>query len=202
MEYHSTGEDCEEEEENSVEEKESDGTEGVPAPVGACQGNRGLTLAQYDQPVSHQSEPSLLAIMQQMTQTMVNLQADSSSEASRPLAFRTQYIKAPECFYWTQIFKVRSFIQSCQLIFYNDQENFSEDRKKVIYATSFFIRRAAKLIEPYLSNLTNQDLAYLLNNWALFKSQVFTLFGDPNEFRKYESELDSLRMKEGGHLLL
>ncbi|MBW0507324.1 hypothetical protein O181_047039 [Austropuccinia psidii MF-1] len=28
------GEDCEEEEENSVEEEESDGTEGVPSPVG------------------------------------------------------------------------------------------------------------------------------------------------------------------------
>ncbi|MBW0513490.1 hypothetical protein O181_053205 [Austropuccinia psidii MF-1] len=32
------GEDGEEEEENSVEEEESDGTEGVPAPVGESQG--------------------------------------------------------------------------------------------------------------------------------------------------------------------
>ncbi|MBW0504805.1 hypothetical protein O181_044520 [Austropuccinia psidii MF-1] len=108
--FKGTGEDGEEEEGNSVEEKESDGTEGVPAPVGASQGNGGPNLAQYNKPGSHQSEPSLLAIMQQMTQSMVNLQADSSSQASRPLAFKTQHIKAPECFYWTQIFKVRSFI--------------------------------------------------------------------------------------------
>ncbi|MBW0570092.1 hypothetical protein O181_109807 [Austropuccinia psidii MF-1] len=49
------GEDGEEEEENSVEEEESDGTEGVPATVGAPQGNEGPTLAQYNQPFSHQS---------------------------------------------------------------------------------------------------------------------------------------------------
>ncbi|MBW0470727.1 hypothetical protein O181_010442 [Austropuccinia psidii MF-1] len=64
------------------EEEESDGTEGVPAPVGASQGIGGSTLAQSDQPFSHQSEPSLLAIMQQMTQIMVNLEAALSSESS------------------------------------------------------------------------------------------------------------------------
>ncbi|MBW0575890.1 hypothetical protein O181_115605 [Austropuccinia psidii MF-1] len=55
-----------EEEENSVDEEDSDGNEGVPAPVAASQSTGGPTLAQSDYPVSHQSEPSLLAIMQQM----------------------------------------------------------------------------------------------------------------------------------------
>ncbi|MBW0550382.1 hypothetical protein O181_090097 [Austropuccinia psidii MF-1] len=196
------GEDDDEEEENSVEEEESDGTEGVPAPVGASQSTGGPTLAQSDQPVSHQSEPSLLAIMQQMTQIMANLQAASSSGSSRPPAFKTPSMKAPECFDGTQPFKVRSFLQSCQLIFHNYPANFSQDRKKVLYATSFIIGRAAKWIEPYHSNLTNQDSNYLLNSWPLFESQLFTLFGDPNEVRKAEAELDSLRMKEGGHVSL
>ncbi|MBW0496348.1 hypothetical protein O181_036063 [Austropuccinia psidii MF-1] len=49
----------EEEEENSVEEEGSDGIEGVPAPVGESQGTGGPTLAHSNQPVSHQSEPSL-----------------------------------------------------------------------------------------------------------------------------------------------
>ncbi|MBW0549832.1 hypothetical protein O181_089547, partial [Austropuccinia psidii MF-1] len=176
------GEDGKEEEENSVEEEGSDGTEGFPAPVGESQGTRGPTLSQSDQPVSHQSEPSLPAIMQKMTQIMANLQAALVSESSRPLAFKTPSMKAPECFDGTQPFKVRSFIQSCQLIFHNDL--------------------AAKWIEPYLSNLTNQHPDYLLNSWSLFKSQLFTLFGDPNEVRKAEAELDSLRMKEGGHVSL
>ncbi|MBW0559908.1 hypothetical protein O181_099623 [Austropuccinia psidii MF-1] len=111
-------------------------------------------------------------------------------------------MKAPECFDGTQPFKVRSFIQSCQLIFHNDPANFSQDRKKVLYATSFLIGRAAKWIEPYLSNLTNQDPNYLLNSWKLFESQLFNLFGDPNEVRKAEAELDSLRMKKDGHVSL
>ncbi|MBW0560384.1 hypothetical protein O181_100099 [Austropuccinia psidii MF-1] len=75
------GEEGEEEEENSVEEEESDGTEGVPATVEALQGTGGPTLAQSNQPLSHQSEPSLLAIMKQMTQIVANRQAASSPEA-------------------------------------------------------------------------------------------------------------------------
>ncbi|MBW0466272.1 hypothetical protein O181_005987 [Austropuccinia psidii MF-1] len=52
----------EEELENSVEEEESDGTEVVPAPVGASQCTGGPTLSQSNQPVSYQSEPSLLPL--------------------------------------------------------------------------------------------------------------------------------------------
>ncbi|MBW0506872.1 hypothetical protein O181_046587 [Austropuccinia psidii MF-1] len=99
--------------ENSVEEEASEGTEAAPAPVGASQGIGRPTLAQSDQPVSHQSEPSLLAIMQQMTQIMANLPAASSSESSKPPAFKTPSMKATEGFDGTQPFKVRSFIQSC-----------------------------------------------------------------------------------------
>ncbi|MBW0510037.1 hypothetical protein O181_049752 [Austropuccinia psidii MF-1] len=111
-------------------------------------------------------------------------------------------MKATDCFYETQPFKVRSFIHSCQLIFHNGQENFPEDRNKVHYATSFLIGRTSKWIEPYPSNITNQDPAYPLNNWALSEYQLFILFGDPNEFRKAEADLDALKMKEGGHVLL
>ncbi|MBW0488419.1 hypothetical protein O181_028134 [Austropuccinia psidii MF-1] len=129
-----------------MEEEESDGTEGFPASLGASQGTGGPTLAQSNQPVSHQSEPYLLKIMQQMTHIMVNLQAASSSESSRPPAFKISYMKAPECFQTTQPFKVRSFIQSFQLIFHNDLANFTQDRKKVLYSTSFLIGRSEKWI--------------------------------------------------------
>ncbi|MBW0495552.1 hypothetical protein O181_035267 [Austropuccinia psidii MF-1] len=102
--------------------------------------------------------------MHQMNQIMANLQAASYSEASRPLVFKTPSMKAPDCLYGTQPLKVRSFIQSCQLILHNNQENLSEERKKVLDATSFLIGRAEKWIEAYLPNLTNQDPEYLLNN--------------------------------------
>ncbi|MBW0588427.1 hypothetical protein O181_128142 [Austropuccinia psidii MF-1] len=196
------GEDGEEEEENYVEEEESDGTEGAPDPVGVPQGTGGPTLAQSYQPVSHQCEPSLLAIMHQMTQIMSNLKSASVSYSSRPPAFKTPSMKAPEWFDGTQPLKFRSFIQSCQLIFHNYLAKFSQYRRKFLYATSFLIGRAAKWIEPYLSNLTNQDPGYLLNCGKLFESKLFTLFGDPKQVIKAEAELDSLRMKEGGNVSL
>ncbi|MBW0464956.1 hypothetical protein O181_004671 [Austropuccinia psidii MF-1] len=140
--------------------------------------------------------------MQQMTLSMANLQAASSSASSRPQDFKTPSMKAPECFDGTQPYKVRSFIQYFQIIFHNDLANFPQERKKAVYSTSFLIDRAAKWIEPYLSNLTNQDPNYVLNSWTLFESQLFTFFGDPNEVRKAEVELDSLIMKEGGHVSL
>ncbi|MBW0526749.1 hypothetical protein O181_066464 [Austropuccinia psidii MF-1] len=138
--------------------------------------------------------------MQQMTQIMANLQEASSSDSSRLPAFKTPSMKAPEFLDGTQPFKVRRFIQSCQLIFHNDPENLSQYRKKVLYATSFLIGRAEKWIEPYISNLNNQDPNYLLSSWQLFESQLVTLFGDPNEVRKAEAELDYLRMKEDAHV--
>ncbi|MBW0544276.1 hypothetical protein O181_083991 [Austropuccinia psidii MF-1] len=109
-------------------------------------------------------------------------------------------MKAPKCFDGTQPFKVRSFIQSCQIIFHTDLEDLSQDQKKVLYATSLLIGGAAKWIEPKLSNLTNQAPNHFLNSWKLFESQLFTLFGDPNEVTKAEAELDSVRMKQGGHV--
>ncbi|MBW0466323.1 hypothetical protein O181_006038 [Austropuccinia psidii MF-1] len=140
--------------------------------------------------------------MQQMTQIMANHQAALSPEYSRIPALKALSMKAPDCFDGTQPFKVRSFIWSCQLIFYNYKENFSEGRMKALYSTSFLIRRSEKWIEPILSNLNNQDPAYLFNDWALFKSKLFTLFGDPNEVRKDEEEFDGLRMKEVGNVSL
>ncbi|MBW0481496.1 hypothetical protein O181_021211 [Austropuccinia psidii MF-1] len=101
--------------------------------------------------------------MQQMTQIMANIQTSSSSEASRPPAFKNTSKKEPECFDGTQPFKIRSSIQSCQLIFHNEPSSFSQDRNKVLYATSYLIGRDVKWIEPYLPNLTNQDPNYLFN---------------------------------------
>ncbi|MBW0467095.1 hypothetical protein O181_006810 [Austropuccinia psidii MF-1] len=38
--------------------------------------------------------------------------------------------------------------------------------------------------------------------FAIILSQLFILFGDPNEVIKAEAELDVLRMNEGGHVSL
>ncbi|MBW0472170.1 hypothetical protein O181_011885 [Austropuccinia psidii MF-1] len=65
------------EEKNSAEEEYSYGTEFFPPPVGASEATAGPTLANYNQIVFHQSEPSLLVIMHKMTQIIANLQEAS-----------------------------------------------------------------------------------------------------------------------------
>ncbi|MBW0520692.1 hypothetical protein O181_060407 [Austropuccinia psidii MF-1] len=111
-------------------------------------------------------------------------------------------MKAPDSFDGTQAHKLRGFMQSCQLIFHNEPASFFYDRNKVLYSTFFFTGRSEKWIEPYLSDISNEDPSYPLNNWQLFETQLFTLLGDPNEVRRYEQELDNLRMKGSGNVSL
>ncbi|MBW0591308.1 hypothetical protein O181_131023 [Austropuccinia psidii MF-1] len=190
------GEVEDEEGEESVEEDDSGETEVADCLENAPEVPQGSTLAFSSQPLVSPTEPSVLKMMEKMTQFMGQL-----TQAAAP-AFKTTSIKAPDYFDGTQAHKLRGFIQSCQFIFHNYPANFISDRKKVLYLTSFLTGRAGNWIEPYLSNISNEDPSYLLNNWPLFESQLFTLFGDPNEVRKAEKELDNLRMKESGHVSL
>ena len=157
---------------------------------------QGSNIAPTNQSLVSQSDPSLLKIMEQMATIMGQLsQAASPRDNSKAHAFKTPSMEAPDCFDGTQAHKLRGFIQSCQLVFHNDPEDFFSDRKKFLSSTSFLTGRAGKWIEPYLSNIFNEDPSYLLNNWQLFETKLFTLFGDPNGVRKAEQELNNLRMK-------
>ncbi|MBW0518124.1 hypothetical protein O181_057839 [Austropuccinia psidii MF-1] len=139
------------------------------------------------QPIVSQTEPSLLKMMEKMTQFMGKLNQDvAPRDNPKTPAFKTPSMKAPDSFDGTQVHKLRGFIQSCQLIFHNYPGNFFSDRNKVLYSTSFLTSRAGKWIEPYISNISNEDPSYLLGNWKSFETQLFTLFGDPNEVRKAE----------------
>ncbi|MBW0528606.1 hypothetical protein O181_068321 [Austropuccinia psidii MF-1] len=111
-------------------------------------------------------------------------------------------MKAPDSFNSNQAHKFRGFIQSCQSIFHNEPANFLSERKKVLYSTSFPICRAGEWLEPYISNISNQEPSYLLNNWQFLEAQLFSLLSDPNEVRKAFEELDNLRMKESGRVSL
>ncbi|MBW0505999.1 hypothetical protein O181_045714 [Austropuccinia psidii MF-1] len=194
-----SGEADDEEGEESVEEEEPEETEVEAAPEASETPN----LAPSNQPPVSQAEPNFLKMMEQMTKFMGKLtQAVAQRDTSRVPAFKTQLMDAPDSFDGTKPYKLRVFIQSCQLIFDNDPENFFSKRKKVLYSNSFLTVRAGKWIEPYLSNISNEDPFYFLNNWKLVKTQLFTLFGDPNEVRKAEQELENLRMKERGQVSL
>ncbi|MBW0551504.1 hypothetical protein O181_091219 [Austropuccinia psidii MF-1] len=179
------GEVDDEEGEESVQEEDSGETEVADALENAPKVPQGSNLALSSQPLFSQAEPSLLKMMEQMNQFMGQLtQAVTPRDNSKAPAFKTPSMKAPYSFDGTNAHKLRGFIQSCKLIFHNDSANFFSYRNKVFYSTSFLTGRAGKCIEPYLSNISNEDPSYLLNNWQLFETQLFTLFGDPNEVRE------------------
>ncbi|MBW0554712.1 hypothetical protein O181_094427 [Austropuccinia psidii MF-1] len=193
------GEVEDEEGEESVEEEDSGKTKVVDSVENAPEVPQGSNLAPTNQPLVSQSDPSLLKIIEQMATIMGKIsQAASPRDNSKAPAFKTPLMKAPDSFDGTKAHKLRGFIQSCQLIFHNNQGNFFSDRKKVLYSTSFLTGRAGKWIEPCLSNISNEDPSYLLNIWQLSETQLFTLFGDFNEFRKAEQELNNSRRKESG----
>ncbi|MBW0480079.1 hypothetical protein O181_019794 [Austropuccinia psidii MF-1] len=91
-------------------------------------------------------------------------QAVAPRDSSKAPVLKTLSMKATNSFAGTQAHGLKGFIQCCQLMFHNDPANFFSDRKKVLYSTSFFTGRAGKCIEPYLSNISNEDPSYLLNN--------------------------------------
>ncbi|MBW0551595.1 hypothetical protein O181_091310 [Austropuccinia psidii MF-1] len=96
-------------------------------------------------------------------------QAVSPRDNPRAPEFNNKSIKALYSFNVTQAHKLRGSIQSCPLNFHNDPESFFSNGKKVLYSTSFLTCRAGKWIEPYLSNISNEDPSCLLNNWKLFE---------------------------------
>ncbi|MBW0543970.1 hypothetical protein O181_083685 [Austropuccinia psidii MF-1] len=120
--------------EESVEEEDSRETEVADALENAPEVPQGPNLALSNQPLVSQTEPSLLKMMEQMTQFMGQLtQAVTPRDNSKAPSLNTSFMKALNSFDGTQAHKLRGFIQSCQSIFHNDPANFFSDRKKVLY---------------------------------------------------------------------
>ena len=160
-------------------------------------GNSNITMERgrtRTQPSSVQDDPVLIQLLKVLTETVTSNKNLNTSSGSG--SFKTPAMKSPEPFEGN-LLKLRNFIQSCQLIFYNDERTFASNKKKVVYAASFLTGKAGKWIEPYLAHLNKDNPTFLLNSWKDFESQLFTLFGNPNEVHKAEKDLDNLQMKEG-----
>ncbi|MBW0470460.1 hypothetical protein O181_010175 [Austropuccinia psidii MF-1] len=116
-----------------MEEEESEETEVAAALAGAPEASESSNLAHDNQPLVFQAEPNFLKMMEKMTQFMGQLtQEVSPRDNFKCLALKTPSMKASDSFYGTQAHQLRGFIQSCQLIFHNDPENFFSYRKKVL----------------------------------------------------------------------
>ncbi|MBW0557256.1 hypothetical protein O181_096971 [Austropuccinia psidii MF-1] len=108
------GEVEDEEGEESVEEEDSGETEVEDALANAPEVPQGSNLALSSQPLVSQTEPSLLKMMEQMTQFMGQLtQAVTPIDNYKAPAFKIPSMKAPDSFDGTQAHKLRGFIQSC-----------------------------------------------------------------------------------------
>ncbi|MBW0567704.1 hypothetical protein O181_107419 [Austropuccinia psidii MF-1] len=128
------GEVEDEEGEEFGEEEDFGESEVADALENAPEVPQGSNIALSSQPLFSQTEPSLLKMMEQMTQFMGQLtQAVTPRDNSKAPAFKTPSMKAPDSFDGTQAHELRGFIQCCQLIFHNDPENFFSDWKKVLY---------------------------------------------------------------------
>ena len=141
-------------------------------------------------------EPTMTQVLAMMAQILATRTPTTASEGP---VFRTPSMKAPDSFDRTNPSKLRGYIQSCNLIFHNDIRSFPNDRRKVIYAVGYLSGKCAKWIEPFLSKLGNEDPNFLLNNWEIFESQLFSLYGDRNETRNAELALDELTMKDNAY---
>ncbi|MBW0549302.1 hypothetical protein O181_089017 [Austropuccinia psidii MF-1] len=160
---------------DSVEEEDSEETAVATALAGVPEASEAANITHSNQPLVSQYEPDFLKMMEQMTQFMGQLtQAVSPRDNSKAPAFKPPSMKEPDSFDGTQAHKLRGFIQSCQLIFHNYPANFFCERKKDLYSTSFLTGRSGKWIEPYLSNISNEDYpassiigSYLKLNYSL-----------------------------------
>ncbi|MBW0494978.1 hypothetical protein O181_034693 [Austropuccinia psidii MF-1] len=133
-------------------------SEGARARLGQAEDEEGEETEETEVEDALAAEPNFLKMMEQITQFMGQLtQEVAPRDNSKAPVFKTPSMKAPDSFDGTQTHKLRGFIQSCQLIFHNDPANFFSDRKKVLYLTSFLTGRAGKWIEPYFSNISNED---------------------------------------------
>ncbi|MBW0486434.1 hypothetical protein O181_026149 [Austropuccinia psidii MF-1] len=104
-------------------------------------------------------------MIEQMAEFIGNLaQGADPRDKSATTRFKTPSMKAPDSFDGSQVHKLGVSIQSCELLFHNDPENFFPNMKKGLYSTSCLTGRAGKWIEPYIANFSSEDPSYLLNN--------------------------------------
>ncbi|KAH9440898.1 hypothetical protein Pst134EB_029550 [Puccinia striiformis f. sp. tritici] len=151
-----------------------------------------------DTPVPDSSSNTILVeVLCQLAMVTTKLAAASSLAPSRPRpAFRTPEMKRPENFDGSSPARIRNFLQQCKFIFRNNLDAFSSDLKKTLYASAFLTGKAFEWVQPYLEVVDDPPSDYMMDSWLMFKSQLVTLYGDPNELHATGYKLDSLTMKD------
>ncbi|MBW0591738.1 hypothetical protein O181_131453 [Austropuccinia psidii MF-1] len=165
------GEVEDEEGEESVEEEDSGETK-----VADYLQNSPEVPQGFDQPLVSQTEPSLLKMMEQMTQFMGKVtQAVNPRDNSKAPAFKTSSMKEPNSFDSTQAHKLRGFSQSYPSYLLNNFQLF-ETQLLTLFGYPNEVRKA----EQELDNLRIKESGHVSLYIADFRS-LMSRIGDWGE---------------------
>ena len=129
------------------------------------------------------TDPTLLAILERLTDRLTTSTPDSSSKG--PDA------RAPDRFSGIDRSKLQSFLAACRTVFLYHPGKFTNDRAKVLYAASYLDGVAASWFEPNLFKTPEPDI---LSSYSIFEEKLKSMFGEPNEEAAAERKLQNLRM--------
>ncbi|MBW0475011.1 hypothetical protein O181_014726 [Austropuccinia psidii MF-1] len=140
--------------------------------AGVPEASEAANIAHSNKPLVSQAQPNFLKMMEQMTQFMGQL--------SQAVSLRDNS-KIPT--FKTPSMRAPDPLDGTQA-----------------HKMRGFIQSCQLIFHNDPANFFSDRKKFLFS--LLFETKLFTLFGDPNEVRKAEQELENLRMKESGHVSL
>lgn len=88
--------------------------------------------------------------------------------------------------------KLTTFITQCSLVFAMQGSRFPDETSKVYYAGSFLRDTAFLWFQPYV---TADPQPGFMKSWTLFKVELKSMFGDPDEIATAERQLYNLKQR-------
>src|SRR5690348_12715153 len=121
-------------------------------------------------------QQQILAMMNLLTQNLVNIQGATRQSATPPPTIREPKVKDPETFHGVRN-SLNAFLTECDLVFELQPSRFQDDRIKVSYMISFLRDTPLLAIRPLLSEVPRPAI---LDNYQSFVDYLRTNYGDPD----------------------
>lgn len=134
-------------------------------------------------------QQQILAMMNLLTQNLVNIQGATRQSATPPPTIREPKVKDPETFHGVRN-SLNAFLTECDLVFELQPSRFQDDRIKVSYMISFLRDTPLLAIRPLLSEVPRPAI---LDDYAAFVEHLRTNYGDPDEKGTARRKLKALR---------
>ena len=137
----------------------------------------------------------LMQLLQQLAQT--NVVPQQASHLVLPPSRPAPNIRPPVPFHGTDSSKLRPFLSDCRLAFRADEQRYSTDEARIMYAGSYLESVAKKWFEPFLyKDREDPEYPAFLISFKGFEDELIHLFGDPDEEATAEHNISRLRMRD------